>query len=148
MECEICGKPAAVKALIEDSILHVCAGCAAFGKPVAAPPPIPKKSVPLEMPPAPVLSPGSALVVRKARERRGLTREQLAGLLREKASVIERIERGMRPDERLARKLEHVLAIKLFGPEEAPSRLAPENQPDVTLGDIANVSVKKRRRSP
>ncbi len=54
-------------------------------------------------------------IVRKAREKMGLTREQLAKILKEKESVIARIENyEMVPDDKLAKKLERVLKIKLF----------------------------------
>jgi putative transcription factor len=54
-------------------------------------------------------------VVKKARERLGLTQEELGRRVGEKASVISKIETGrLRPSVMLARKLEHVLRIKLL----------------------------------
>ncbi|MCS7095426.1 MAG: helix-turn-helix domain-containing protein [Thaumarchaeota archaeon] len=58
---------------------------------------------------------GYGEVVRRAREARFLTREQLAELVGEKVSTIKRVENGeLRPSMELARKLEKTLKIKLL----------------------------------
>ena len=54
-------------------------------------------------------------IVRKARESRGWTREELGAKIYEKVSVINRIESGkMEPDIKLAKKLEKTLNITLI----------------------------------
>lgn len=62
-------------------------------------------------------------LVREARIRMGLTQEDLASQVGEKATVIKKIEHGeLRPSIELARKLEKILRIRLLVPaEEEPS---------------------------
>ena len=53
-------------------------------------------------------------VVRRAREKMGLTQAELAARIAEKLSVIKKIEAGkLKPDEALLHKLERALKIKL-----------------------------------
>lgn len=54
-------------------------------------------------------------IIRNARNKRGLTHEQLGQKINEKVTVIRKIETGaMRPDEIIAKKLERFLGIKLY----------------------------------
>ena len=60
------------------------------------------------------LVPDYSTIVKRARERMKLTQEELGRLVGEKASVISKIETGrLRPSIALAKKLEHVLRVKL-----------------------------------
>ena len=83
--------------------------------------------------------------VRKARMKLGLTQEELARRVKEKLSVIQKIETGkMAPDTRLCRGLQHELKVKLLVPhteDEAPKSSAPA---EVTLGDIIQVKDKTK----
>ncbi|AEM38888.1 transcriptional regulator, XRE family [Pyrolobus fumarii 1A] len=73
--------------------------------------------------------------VRRARERLGLSQEELAVRVKERVNVIKRIEAGtLVPTVDLARRLEKVLGIKL---------LEPVVEEDVELG----VSGSRRKRS-
>lgn len=110
--------------------------CSKLGKPVK-----PKlerrtvvKTVPVQRPPRIVKPEGTVrsveelleaytlvenygLVVKEARERMGMTLKDLGAKVGEKASVISKIEQGrLKPDNALARKLEHVLGVKLLVP--------------------------------
>ncbi|MCS7143330.1 MAG: multiprotein-bridging factor 1 family protein [Aigarchaeota archaeon] len=68
--------------------------------------------------------------IREARERLGLTREELASRIQEKASYVKKIENGeAKPSVSLARKIERVLKIKLL--EEVSQY---EGQQDVGTG--------------
>ena len=61
-----------------------------------------------------ILIEGYHRVIKKARERRGLSQEELAKLVGEKTSTIKRIEAGkLTPTDRLVKDLERVLKIKL-----------------------------------
>jgi putative transcription factor len=85
--------------------------------------------------------------VRKHRMKLALTQEELAKRVKERLSVIQKIEIGkMTPDMRLCRALEHELKVKLLVPHsetaEVPKSAAPS---EVTLGDI--VRVKDRSKS-
>ncbi len=146
MECELCGLKASMKARIEDTVVNVCQKCASFGKIIEE-----KKAARLiktikEKPPEEIkLHPDFAGIVKSSREESGLTREQLAKKLNEKASVIERVERGMRPDSRLAKKLGQALRIKILGYETAAANLPKTKERTVTLGDVVEVKVRKKR---
>lgn len=85
--------------------------------------------------------------VREAREALGWNKEILAERVKEKVSVIRRIEAGeMVPTIALARKLEHVLKIKLLEgvPEYTPPPMKSKSS-DLTLGDVAEIKFKKKR---
>ena len=58
-------------------------------------------------------------VIRSAREKLGMTQDELGMKLNEKPSVISHLENGsMKPSDALARKLEHSMKIQLFVPIE------------------------------
>ncbi|NIR13810.1 helix-turn-helix domain-containing protein, partial [Candidatus Bathyarchaeota archaeon] len=75
--------------------------------------------------------------VRKARLEAGLTQEDLGRKIREKVSVLRKVETGkMTPDNILAKKLEHALNIKLLVPPSEPKaspRILPKPH-GITLG--------------
>jgi putative transcription factor len=79
--------------------------------------------------------------IRQAREKLGLTHEELAKKINEKTSVIGKLETGkIQPSNILATKLEHALKIKLLTAiteERAPPQIpkAVANR-EVTLGDL------------
>ncbi len=57
------------------------------------------------------------VVLRQARERLGITQEELGNKVNEKPSTIRLVERGsLRPSDSLTRKLEHYLKIELLAP--------------------------------
>lgn len=86
---------------------------------------------------------------RQAREKLGLTHEDLGRRISEKVSVLQKIETGkMIPDYELARKLEHALRIKLLLPSSAPSidkRVLAQASFELTLGDVATIKKRKNR---
>jgi putative transcription factor len=54
-------------------------------------------------------------LIRDARMKKGLTHEQLANLMNERAALLKKYETGsLKPDESLAKKLERQLGIKLY----------------------------------
>ena len=85
-------------------------------------------------------------VVRKAREARFLTREQLAEMVGEKVSTIRRIENGeLKPSFELARKLEKVLKVKLLveTTDEVFERVVTRAQRrGLTIGDVLREQLK------
>jgi putative transcription factor len=87
-----------------------------------------------------------AKVVRVHRMRLGLAQEELAKRVKEKLSLIQKIETGkMAPDSRLCRALEHELKIKLLVPRKEISEVPNAPQPtEVTLGDIMRVKGKSK----
>jgi putative transcription factor len=85
-------------------------------------------------------------VVRKAREARFLTREQLAEMVGEKVSTIRRIENNeLKPSFELARKLEKVLKVKLLveATDEVFERVVTRaQQRGLTIGDVLREQLK------
>ena len=85
--------------------------------------------------------------VRQARRDLELSHEDLGRKIREKVSVIRKIESGkMVPDLALAEKLEHALKIKLRVPAEEP-KVQPvmSSKPrGTTLGDLIQFKVKDK----
>ena len=64
--------------------------------------------------------------IKSARELIGITQEELGHKINEKPSVISHLEVGsMKPNDVLARKLEHFLKIQLFVPAE--DEMAPDS---------------------
>ncbi|MDJ0275086.1 MAG: helix-turn-helix domain-containing protein [Nitrososphaerota archaeon] len=85
-------------------------------------------------------------VIRKAREARFLTREQLAEMVGEKVSTIRRIENNeLKPSFELARKLERVLKVKLLveATDEVFERAVSKAQKrGLTIGDVLGDQLK------
>jgi putative transcription factor len=84
--------------------------------------------------------------IRQAREKLGLSHEELGKKINEKASVLSKLETGkMAPNNLLVTKLEHALKIKLLVPikEEKISQgfpKLPSREP--TLGDLIKLNKK------
>lgn len=85
--------------------------------------------------------------IRQAREKLGLSHEDLGKKINEKASVLRKLETGkMEPNNTLVSKLEHVLKIKLLAPiadEKAQQVAAPKTASrELTLGDLMQFGKK------
>ena len=168
LNCDICGRvisEQAFKIEVEGAKMLVCHSCQKLGKPYneeprPAPQPQPKvirstyvptlarkrkSELPKEMDQLD-LADDVAEQVRKHRTKLGLSQEDLAKRVKEKLSVIQKIENGkMTPDMRLCRTLEHELKVKLLLPhaetEDLPKGSAPS---EVTLGDIIRIKDKAK----
>jgi putative transcription factor len=126
--CEVCGSPLRAspnRVEIDGAVMVVCNNCARLGKqlgPVAPPRVRPNPALGTFRPPAPrpveveyEVDPDYNLIIRQAREKMGLSQEQLGGLLNEKPSVIKMVEsKKLKPDMTLTRKLMHQLKINLL----------------------------------
>lgn len=123
--------------------LAVCSQCKKFGKEVVRPRQQGGKR--RRVVPGDEVLPGSGDLVRKARERKGMSLEELGEELMEKSTVLRKVERGeMLPDDRLARKLEKFFGIRLRGTVDAGATDQKHSKaPKATLGDLAKVTVKK-----
>ncbi|MFH1774907.1 MAG: multiprotein bridging factor aMBF1 [Methanobacteriota archaeon] len=146
MECEVCGrtieKPFYVK--IEGSEMRTCGTCSKFG--VRIKQREQKKQATFKYPRAReekiieyVESYGE--VIRNARQRRGLTQEELGKLINEKTSVIARLEtKKMVPTMELAKKLEKVLEVKLIEElEEEKITGTRISAGELTIGDVIKI---------
>jgi putative transcription factor len=167
MQCDVCGhviqgKP--YRAIIEGAKMTVCEECAKLGsvswevpqvqrtakKKVVLPLKIPLKKPDLEPAQTLDLIGDLSLRLRKAREKLGLSHEDLGRKIGERISVLRKIESGkMVPDNKLASKLEHELKIKLLVPLSEPKvkSLSLSAPHEATLGDIAQIKRKKLEES-
>lgn len=167
MRCEACGcriNGKSFNVIIEGAKLTVCSECSKLGV------------IYYEEPKQKVLSPRSAAAqrplmfqtkkpqtprvdtsleivenydakIRQAREKLGLSHEDLGKKINEKVSLLRKIETGkMAPDNRLATMLEHALKIKLIVPakeEKIPqTKVKMSAGHDLTLGDLIHLDKK------
>jgi putative transcription factor len=162
LNCDICGREIttqAFKVKVEGAKLLVCGRCQRLGtpyteEPSARPPAVMRPFSPRIAPrKAPELPRGMAELeivedcadrVRRNRMKSGLSQEELAKRVKEKLSVIQKIETGkMSPDTKLCRALEHELKIKLLVPRKEVSDVPKTAPPgEVTLGDIIRIKGK------
>ncbi len=171
MRCEVCGrkihgKPH--KVIIEGAKLTVCNDCSKHGKLTWEEEPKPSlskakaKTTPLPLKShskaSQEVAPTEATVelvedfdvrIRHAREKLGISHEELGGRISEKVSLLKKIETGkMTPDNKLAAKLERALKTKLIVPaSEEKAKISPTNivrktSGELTLGDIIRLNKK------
>jgi len=164
LNCDICGKEIlgqAFKVRVEGAKLLVCGRCQRLGTPYQEDPitvrqPLRKTVIPRVLhrkaPDLPKEMEELEIAedyperVRRHRMKLGLSQEDLAGRVKEKLSVIQKIETGkMTPDTRLCRGLEHELRVKLLVPRKEPSAPKQAAPSEVTLGDIIRIKGKSER---
>ena len=164
MQCEVCGRQifgAPIRAIIEGAKMTACSECAKLGSGYWEPKPQRRAKKSKKRQPTisfskrkqrPTVNETLELVgdfgqrVRQAREGLGLSHEDLGRKIREKVSVIRKIESGkMVPDLGLAEKLEHTLKIKLRVPTSEPkAQLSSSSKPrGTTLGDLIKFKLKE-----
>jgi putative transcription factor len=150
MNCELCGntirgEPNVIN--IDGGIFRVCNSCSKLGTPARAPKPnfvkpssqsgSVAKNTRAKSPPPPsptfsynaeemILREDYSKVIKSARELLGITQEELGRKINEKPSVISHLEVGsMKPNDVLGKKLEHLLKIELYVPEEDVTSYSP-----------------------
>jgi putative transcription factor len=122
-------KTGANKVEIDGGIMVVCVNCAKLGKPVGGPLVREVRPSPLRSGFRPAMSargptteeydvdPDYNVKVRQAREKLGLSQEDLGRMLNEKPSVIRMVEsKKLKPDIVLTRKFMHTLKVNLLVP--------------------------------
>jgi len=167
MNCDICGREIVgqpFRVMVEGAKMLVCRHCQKLGEPYKEAPvpprsvtaarlvPLPPGVLPRKAPELPRemgefdLAEDIAERVRKYRAKLGISQDELAKLVKEKLSVIQKIETGkMTPDTKLCRELEHVLRVKLLVPHAEAEALPKTKAPaSVTLGDIVRVKEKSK----
>jgi len=177
MRCEVCGskiRTTPMRAQIEGAKLTVCPECAKLGTVIyeeeaaasASAPSTTKNFVHIPVivkkPPVPQVQISQeivddyATVIRTAREKAGLSVEDLGKKVAERASLLRHIENGkVSPNNQLANRLEHVLKIKLMVPisDEKVPAVPKKPSEGMTLGDLIDMgkmdeeAPKKRRQS-
>ncbi len=161
MQCEICGcdiKGNPIRVTVEGSILDVCGKCARYGKPTDKWTPVSRKISPTERvivthkPRRDVFDklqdeiiPDYAGAIKKARESQGLTIEELASKMMEKATLLRKIEREeLIPEDAVRKKLENALNIKLTEKVSSQDQRGGGFIRGTTLGDVAIIRKKAK----
>ncbi|WP_456330093.1 multiprotein bridging factor aMBF1 [Archaeoglobus sp.] len=156
MNCEICGreiKGKGFKIVVEGSEVTVCSSCRQYGtekKPSVASQPgarrvvLKKKRTSTKIEFTEELVENFHIIVRREREKRGWSQEQLAKKIQEKESLIKKIENAeITPEPEVVEKLEKLFNIKLR--EQVPEIKIEKSKSLVpTLGDIVVVKRKKK----
>ena len=131
-QCEVCGQPIygePQSVIIEGGALKVCGSCSKLGKPITRK----KHVIPNKISftnqsnrPINIIKDDLELrqdfnkVIRKAREKMGISQEELGRKINEKLSVIKHVESAkLTPDNSLAKKLQHYLKVELLVPDES-----------------------------
>jgi putative transcription factor len=139
--------------VLEGTRLIVCSECSVLGEPDLKPQveptvkPKPAKAQPVRLGPSRLPKEFEELDIvddfseriRDAREKMGMTQKDLAKMVKERLSIIQKLEIGkMVPDMRLARMLEHALKIKLLTPRSEPEveEDVEGDEYELTLGDV------------
>jgi len=153
MECELCGRVCECKPADVDGVrMMLCPGCMRHGKgikpsadaPTSLNRPIlqrikrPKeKDVYKDMDKELVSNWNT--IIKNAREKKGITREQLGFNIGERTVTISKIENGeLRPSDKIVEKLEKELNIKLLEEVSSPSSysIGSGSGKGLTLGDF------------
>jgi len=153
MRCEVCGREIRgqpYRRIIEGARMTVCAQCAPFGNAEWTPTsrgaprrrqrPAPRSEV--EAVERLELVEGYGEKIRRARQRMRMTVEDLGKSIRERESVIKKLEKEeFAPDRSLVRKLRNALKIDLLVAEESSSTpvIARPSQAR-TLGDLVKLN--------
>jgi putative transcription factor len=161
MQCEICGtdiKGPSSKIIIDGSELTACPRCSQYGKNVEKRAPVSRKVSPV----APVTQRRASRptgkrpdamsdelvddydhIIREAREKKQLSHEELALRIKEKATLLKKLERGeIVPEEDVRKKLERELNIRLTERSGEDDWSGERLNKGTTLGDI--VTIKKK----
>ena len=160
MLCEMCGAESASleSRKVSGSVLRVCTSCSGMGKQTTYRESVGQRAFVAQTlekreqksrykdisSDEKVLASDYGGIVRKAREKRGLDHATLALKISEKKSIITSVESGnMRPNEKLIKKLENFLNIKLL--EEVDDSSSSHNtvsKKNLTMGDLINQALE------
>ena len=144
MNCDLCGKNSELfKARIENAIMNVCSKCSKFGEVIERVIEVNENKVvknKIEEELIELIKEGYGLIIKKAREKLGLTQEELAKKINEKASLIHKLENELiEPSLELAEKLEKFLKIKLIEYyKDKKDKLITSGSGKMTIGDLLN----------
>jgi putative transcription factor len=153
MLCEVCGaeiRGEPYYRIIERGRMTVCGRCAKFGstdwdpsrpqlrRTSARPAPRRPRN---EMEAAEVMELVNdyGIMIKKARQKKGLSVEDFARMISEKESVVKNLERGeFTPDSKLVRKIKNTLHIDVLEAPETGTRTRVTSRPASgrTLGDL------------
>jgi putative transcription factor len=162
MRCEVCGdeiRGQPQRRIIEGGRLTVCGRCAGFGSSEwspnmpsrrrrgGSPPPPRRPRSEVEATEGLELIQDYGTTIKKARQKRRLNIEDFARMIKEKESVIKKLEKeDLNPDRKLIRKLENSLNLKLLEastPTAVP--VARRVSSGRTMGDIWKLSQSEEK---
>ena len=163
MRCEVCGREIhgnPYYRVIEGGKLTVCGQCAQFSKqewdptrPQARKMPTrrrsaqPRRRSDIDTAESLELVEGYGMLVKKARQKKGLSVEDFAKQIREKESVVKKLEKeNMNPPMNLVRKVQNALGVKILEEAERGSgSVLTRPMGPRTLGDMIKIkdSTKK-----
>jgi putative transcription factor len=84
-------------------------------------------------------------LIKEARKARGWSIEQFAKMINEKASILQKIEKGeFNPTDSLITKIERKLDLSLKEDDSAPYFVGPTSKKETTLGDVVKLKKKKK----
>ncbi|MDT7862017.1 MAG: multiprotein bridging factor aMBF1 [Saccharolobus sp.] len=79
-------------------------------------------------------------IIKSAREKLGLSQQELAQKLKVSENIIKRFESGkLKPTLAQAKQLEKILNVKLIVPVEAEENSSELDDLELTLGDVVNI---------
>ena len=155
--CDVCGRevlnPQLV--LIEGAKLKVCPQCAKFGtkikynkKKVKSRRSYTRKTGKYSDFDEMVIVEDFPKIIKREREKRGWTQDELGQKLKIKGSIIRKIEGGREPTEVVRKQLENLFGINLLtvAPSEADTTYSSgsSSSKGLTLGDVVHLKKKKR----
>lgn len=114
--CELCGSQisgSAFTIVVEDVVMNVCRSCSRHGKAYSAGKKrkTPKEEFKIRLP---RVRNDYSKLIKQAREKQGLSQDELGNKIDEVGSVVKLLEEGkFRPDPELAKKIEDSLGITL-----------------------------------
>ena len=161
MLCEMCGTESASLETrkVSGSVLRLCSSCGEMGSQTSIRESIGHRAYVAQAlekrkqreryediePDEYVLVSNYGSMVRRAREKKGLDHASLASKISEKKSILTSVEAGnMKPNEKLIKKLENSLGIKLVEKvevESAPS--SNQSSKALTMGDLLKQAMEK-----
>jgi len=168
LNCEVCGSEIygpPRRIVIEGSRLLVCARCSNLGEPdlkreertfdstLPTPKPlgVPKAAKPTSTRlPREVeeleISDDFPNIIKRAREKIRMSQQDLARAVKERLSIIQKIELGkMSPDLKLTHELEHTLKVRLLLPRSEPETPTDRSgKSGLTLGDVIQYKKKEQ----
>ncbi|MBD3226552.1 MAG: TIGR00270 family protein [Candidatus Lokiarchaeota archaeon] len=162
--CDVCGKEIHGKpqlCLIEGAKLKVCPRCARFGTKIQETPE--RKRKPIRKTSRSSYRRSSSFeemdlvddfnkIIKREREKRGWTQDELAKKLKIKGSIISKIEGGRPPTNDIRKKLENIFNINLMtvidtGEAYKYTKIKSSDGSDLTLGDVVHLKKKKSKES-
>lgn len=141
VSCDICGKPAVGRAIVEGAEVAVCPSCAQHGRMLTTPQ---QRQVNVPQSQREVsLVQGFGHVISRARTAQGLSKVELAAKLNIAERDIEHFEsEKIKPMEKDVRKLEAFLKVKLVEADAAAVGVgSPTQRPTVKKGSLGPITL-------